>query len=73
MRDNTLLFDVDDTILDFKAAELAGLTKLFANHRTPGWKNLQIKNDVWIIYQDMIYTPVYKKQVSIRFFQRHAK
>jgi len=50
MRYNTLLFDVDDTLLDFKAAELAGLTKLFANHRTTGRKNLQIKNDVWIIY-----------------------
>ena len=32
MRYNTLLFDVDDTILDFKAAELQGLSKLFANH-----------------------------------------
>lgn len=32
MRYNTLLFDVDDTLLDFKAAELAGLTKLFGNH-----------------------------------------
>ena len=50
MRYNTLLFDVDDTILDFKEAELQGLSKLFGNHRTPGWKNLQIKNDVWIIY-----------------------
>lgn len=32
MRYNTLLFDVDDTILDFKAAELQGLSKLFGNH-----------------------------------------
>ena len=31
MRYNTLLFDVDDTILDFKAAELQGLSKLFGN------------------------------------------
>ena len=73
MKYENLLFDVDDTLLDFKAAELAGLTKLFANHRTTGRKNLQIKNNVWIIYQDMIYTPLYKKKVSIRFFQRHAK
>ena len=32
MKYENLLFDVDDTLLDFKAAELAGLTKLFANH-----------------------------------------
>ena len=46
MRYENLLFDVDDTLLDFKATELAGLTKLFANHRTTGRKNLQIKNNV---------------------------
>lgn len=32
MKYTTLLFDVDDTILDFKAAELQGLSKLFEHY-----------------------------------------
>lgn len=32
MKYTTLLFDVDDTILDFKAAELQGLAKLFEHY-----------------------------------------
>lgn len=47
MRYNTLLFDVDDTILDFKAAELQGLSKLFGNH------GYELSNELLSSYQTL--------------------
>lgn len=43
----TLLFDVDDTLLDFKAAENYALQKLFSEH------NVVLTDDIKHFYQEM--------------------
>ncbi|WP_407371053.1 YjjG family noncanonical pyrimidine nucleotidase [Carnobacterium sp.] len=46
-RYQTLLFDVDDTLLDFKAAENYALQKLFSEH------DIVLTDDIKQFYQDM--------------------
>lgn len=46
-RYQTLLFDVDDTLLDFKAAENYALQKLFSEH------NVVLTDDIKHFYQEM--------------------